>query len=38
MKLSHPDFHGDLEARIMSWRKEMLRGDGETTKVPTGVA
>jgi hypothetical protein len=24
--LSHPGFHGDLEARMMSWRKEILRG------------
>ena len=35
--VSRPGFDGDLEARMMSWRKEMLRGDGETTKVPGGV-
>ena len=31
-------FDGGFDARIMSWRKEMLRGDGQTTQVPRGTA
>jgi hypothetical protein len=33
-RVSRPGFDGDLEARMMSWRKGILPGDVQTEEVP----